>query len=1709
MGDNPARIMHPCLRALAGEWSALLAARVASLDGDRIRPLAKEKKSQAAISVSRGLQILDEYGKEAVAVMLKSYQTVIFEVVSDPEFPLLFSDLFKFTAALFSDATRKATKGRSLHTDQLVKGENLSEIASLSCDILEFLARVADNSTTVTSLDNDTTCAIFSFLDQDQPNRVRAAAGRIVSSLSRSPAVCDEMCRIIWAKFSKLKKDADFRNFAAWIDGIVGLQVTLDNPTMAKVALGFLQKFCENGKKIERGVLRMKFLDALGTIISRLNASASASQNQEYSRALGELWALVERWAKKDKHTEFCLKFLLVMLETGSDSFFVTGHGKSFIEILSKSTKTCGDAELLRVAAGFLRAVPEEVTKHDFASFEKTVKGTIFPAFFSETEDGIRLRWTSPEQIEATVQFLTELGSKHMPFFAEIADPVFADVNQHVLRLVFVQALHKIGVVSEDVIHTNSAQIAKWLIPVWMKQVVSSQQEFDEAASVFPIIQFGDSEIESHIAHVLFEASLQSTTAHASLCRFIERKVNMKDHAVLPIGFMLKLLDNIAALPIDSILKNLSLLLGITDSFRAALNKCDNACSMIMEGQSLLTYLDWTNFRKAVDRECLPLLMWPCEDVRRFVFDFLLVFNDGKYRELDEMCLPKDKFTVTDWCVKMQKDSEIMENIVLIVEAGQAPAYFSMMCDFVFADNQLEPAFLQRLLVFLASTATNDSEKLERYFEKLFMSMDQVSVSSCIDVLDRSLWRRLLESLDHWTGAVESMTPSAWKHMVSIYYSVSMREAFGEALKTEAIVKCFKTFCRRVWIDFERFEPGLSVFEKSLRVSIAVIGHTDCKEIVEQEEVDAFAELMVKLCSFFEGEASRWSFCDAVLTLMTVVLESLTVSEDTLALIEQCVVNLGKVFEENSRMHGLASKLFTSVLTRSPSLISRLYLMTYHEYSRISTSALLALANVLCEDPNFHANYDRGTAYAFAATIANISDQEMVQRQAAFKILNILLSQWSLICEKKDTARGVMTSFTSPDPSGFLAQAVSFAKFASKNLKPKTVFDMFSIFSESLSRKKDQAPIVMLLVDFIPPLLDSCSIPEMARLLAKLSSQCACDDALTSQELSKMWKNVSRLLKEKFSDKQSEFLQAVLDFGSSQDSLSSSETLSVVLIFSYIFEVFPEETVSILIKNALKPYDHCVPEDPNEYCVFWNSASVNLAPTREEIIATNALSQILLVIRSKDLFTSLFNGKLEVILLAGLMTLSSESYRIPGTCSLLESLLDAVLLRFPSDPSTVPENLRLLQDKGLITRASSVQYSTPSLDQVSNIVAYDQDLIRLLTSLFSQSYPSFENQFFEKLIAFAFQIEPQNPRSLEPFIMIMAMGARMSSDFMYRILLFTLYVFRTNRSELMDCLIDCVKFHVLALTPESPEFGDEAIPVLLILLLYLSLDLRISLAAHIMKIIGQILTVVSSSSCKENVHSAIVEYLQPFEGGKFVAFQFLRFIQKATTFGDDSAKVMIETLDIMSGLFPESDNWCSLLALLIDGSRRFIGEKGQRPVENVLPQHTYQSIREFANCLSSSTKNQEMRAFMISFFCNILTSFKSVDYNRDSAVVCMIVALCECDYEIPEAMHDNLIRFLMLARMSTDEHSQIFCAPFLAKNLSAAALLIPRFVDVKERPYNATLPHDRSVVDPSCLPSFPLSESDAKKDDVVDSAWNFISEKLGKGEIRFVPPSSV
>ena len=265
--------------------------------------------------LEEGIDMMDKYDAQIAKQMFQALNKSFLEYTNSPVFGPIYSTLIVRMYSLFNVPYTGVTKVKALHTDQVLQQEQLSPFEELKCVVFEFLSNFfleasKNTQSKCQSIKQEAIEIVFRFSEHDQPNAVRTAVGKIISATSVEPNHCNVIIQLFWNRFAKCKRDDDFRNFSALIDCIFNLHFSFETPEYTKVVTDFLKYFIDHSKKIERGVLRLKFLEGLTQIIKHLNQYDKASSIIEYAKELDSLWTIVLKWSNKGKHTSFCYSFL-------------------------------------------------------------------------------------------------------------------------------------------------------------------------------------------------------------------------------------------------------------------------------------------------------------------------------------------------------------------------------------------------------------------------------------------------------------------------------------------------------------------------------------------------------------------------------------------------------------------------------------------------------------------------------------------------------------------------------------------------------------------------------------------------------------------------------------------------------------------------------------------------------------------------------------------------------------------------------------------------------------------------------------------------------------------------------------------------------------------------------------------------------------------------------------------------------------------------------------------------------------------------------------------------------------------------------------------------------------------------------------------------------------------------------------------------------
>lgn len=575
-----------------------------------------------------GQQIFKTTPLEQIKSMSDAVEKVIYQFHGEESFPVFFSKLFKKSHMILSSLSESNKKTKALHTKQIVDEERLSSFSILNCEIFEYLTNLLDAASKVDTVDFskiDLECIeiAFKYMDHSLPNKVHANAGVILSVLSSSPIHSRAISDTFWKTFAACKKDDDFRNFATYIDGVEKLRLSFDTPDLTQAALHFLKSFTTNAKKIERGVLRMKFLSALKSIISRLGKSNNAETNEQFNELLNEIWDIAIKWSTKQKHLIFCLSFCGDILKSLYPSFFINGHGLQYLELLYKATKSQkGSLDCLQLINNAESNFPYEFHKDHFPEMQNNIKNNLVPLLFKINDKIQSPRFSSPEQIDIMIKIFVSLASKEIipviDFILLIFTNQFASENKKG-RSFCLRLLSELVKTVPDELKAHNLTIYSHIQPVLLSGNAKSE-DMQYAIATFPAFHSTDISILLQISQVLFDIasddnSMLSSSAYFSLVKYIEDLVSLELNPLSPIDFINALSEDIAVLPSSAIINKLSYILGINTAYCKALTKEMSKYENIKSNNYALKPEKWYEFRLSIDKILFSLLIHPDEEI--------------------------------------------------------------------------------------------------------------------------------------------------------------------------------------------------------------------------------------------------------------------------------------------------------------------------------------------------------------------------------------------------------------------------------------------------------------------------------------------------------------------------------------------------------------------------------------------------------------------------------------------------------------------------------------------------------------------------------------------------------------------------------------------------------------------------------------------------------------------------------------------------------------------------------------------------------------------------------------------------------------------------------------------------------------------------------------------------------------------------------------
>ena len=1735
--------VQAALKDISDQWCILLAARMCNSFQLSVNEMtsrvdtvsSKMTNTDLVTILKKGLKMSTTNTPEQIQLMSDTVECLIMQFHNHPNFCKIFSSLMKTTHELINIPiqTDAPQKQKALHTDQIVNEEAISDFAKLECSAFHYLSSFLLSAAKCESINFDPinldiVNIIFHYLKHDQPNAVRACAGDILSALSSSSRHCQIIVDMFWQQFGSCKKDDDFRNFSSWIDGVQKLHLGLSPEPLEKVSLQFFTNVVENSKKIERGVLRMKFLDSLHAMMATINSSEESKTHDKYIEIQNQVWEMAIKWSTKSKHTSFCYSFLCHMLSISSANFYIK-HCLQFAELITKYAKN-GDVDMLKLIVEFIKDTPEEYYKSRFDDFTKMLQTYIMPFLFTGSEKKRCPRFAQPDQLLIVNQILVEVGKKQMMTVVDFARTVLGveePNNDHKrVRLICIQVLADLaGQMPEDLEKFNQ-QLFPLLEAVLLGTNPELAEEVQYAIPTFPLIHSVNEEKLNQLIELIFKISLgddiASQKAMSSFTNFIQKIVTFKFCAKSITTFVAKLLDEIETVNSVDSLHYMLYLNNILTSYAIML---DNVADIPAElNGSKLQKEDWNKMRIALDVRMLMFLLSSESAVSTNAYTIFKTLREQSLQKMDEACGYSN--VLSQYISEIKEGSDYVKDTKKIIEYAPefAPKLFAAILElWEKKKGQLEAQNSSKVFYFMASLISKDTPEFKRFVTDIFQLLADNPSSSdathALSLVDFALVPSIASAIDPWTKQTGRQN-NFWSQTTTIMHSIATRDKFAEAIPNlPELIKLYEAFINKIIAQpAPKTQDQFVIVEKCLRVLtvIAKVSPNHLENVIQSDEAsEKFINALLSMASIDSIKFFTNTYPETYLLALKATFEYTKFPVNLQKTLTIWLSQFIRRYEQKEQIQAYIVQVLTVLLQHNTNLLYYLFTLTYTNIDIISSHAILAIANVFSIRDDFFEEYEKGAAILLATVILHISSVNVLSRQAAHKLLCLLLTKEKTIFTET-APRTLVMAITSHSPSGFMTQASHFVSFASQSVKPELAREFFSIFANDLSKmEQPQNPILSSIFAFVPVIIKDCNPQEVVTTALKLTTCCKLDEASTSSAVSRLWQALFDNFKDGQPEVAPQIIELIFNFGLEHDNLKCKDTQVAILILVAIFQVFPRET-SDFILPILTIYDIALPDGIENFLAFIGAAEYSTVPPPKEILAANTLSQILLLISDRELFTELFSKKLPALLFYAIINYHLDEFMIGPFRPLLDTLLDAGLFRFSKDNKMFSQNLAALQEANLINCATSLdqQFQIITVPPAKKMLAYDNEAVIRMTTLMCQNDPQFKHDFFNLVLANAVQVKSPD-RCIELLIMMIALKDEMSTRSIYYLLLFTLYSLKNNRSELMNALVDNIHYRLISEKCDADAFSREAIPVVIIFLLYISIDFKRSFSIHLMRILTDVCKKIVESDIAESASEELNKFFEKWRGDEFISSLFVKYVADLMTLGDENCKYIIQCLFQLSnliGIKGSKNNWCLLFAVLIDYVRSQIAELSKRPIKPEL--HIdglkYTAI-DLAEYLRDTFEDKRQREFVILFDIALYKSFKCNDLHKDVVVMTQLNEfLVATDFKMDPSLTDTVLKIITLVNLTSDKEGRQAASSVIYQIVSKILFKIRETSMSLVKMQPQVVPCTRKVIgyyvsekgftvkQDSMPPVFLFQFSATENQPIIDMMWDYIVEKLNQ-----------
>lgn len=1581
--------------------------------------------------MNNGLQAYMTMSPDQLNLMEESTSLLLLTFSNSKQFCDIFNRLFMTSYKLLHiswNDQEQSTNVKALHTDNLNKEVKLDPKQELHYNFFEFSNKflqktLSEPEYTIDKINPEIIYLLFNYIHFNQPNMIRKSAGNILGLLSSSYTLLQLIVNRFWYEFNQCKKEDEFRNFSAVIDGISTLRFELNPIEFAVSTFTFINTFIENEKKIERGVLRIKFITAMENIFVRVTKTLD-DDHPKYYDMLESVWNIAVRWSSKSKHTLFCYTFLVHVLENTIDIFY-NQHVKELCTFLCKFSKD-GDVEGLKLLATFINQIPQKYYEANPAEYKTMMSKDVIPIIFGGSDSKRTLRFVYEDQYDSVLSIIQDVGRKDPSVLVDIfvtilQDEEFTDDHKFV-RMVCLRCLGTLCLDVPEKMYQYSDRFSPLIDPLLLQLNPNFLHEQQHAIRTYPAIHSKDEAQNEIISQIIFFLAIGTepfaNDAKVSFRTFVEDVVDPEFCGMTPITYINNLIQNIESSTAADSALFMNYLKSIIVSYTVNLSKCSD-----VDGYVYKFIQEWEKMRMNLDCLLTMLLLHPQEDIAQAACELVDVLNAKEILDFDKRC----KYNQNNLCTFLASvnTKDIMGKAKEFIQFTPdfAKLFFEkLLSKFEMRRKQTNAPHALKIVKFLLLIAQNNDECFAKLLNMIFSlwveNPQSPEIRAGIDGLNFDLVYTFSDSFFKFK---ESSKTDLSKQMISCMESISLREQFNQIKEDNALLNIFELFIIgflgvKVENDksyFTACERALGVFIRFLKIDITKLD----KIFNTQMLVDTLFSFIINHMKFEYIDNIDQQFPKTLMQMSKVIFSYFRID---ITLFEKLTASFLEFTQAHATNEGAITSLvaaLTELLKNNPSLLHSYVAQTYTSFDLYNSNFILAIANCFILRKDFLKEYENAAALILFVTIMHVSSSQSNSRQAAHKLICLILSSDIFAYE---APRSLFMSTSSQSTSGFMTQADQFMFFVSETISPAVSFGCFSIFSQDISRIPYRQNVLLATFRYlIPGMMKECDVSQFVRAMLNLAAFCDQTKSSTAQEIAILWELALNSLKQYNKADPSELSKIIFDYGVSQRALTTPQTQASIQGLCSLFKVFPYETGEFIVSHFEK-YNRTVPDSAEKFLEFLESEHIDLIPSTSEILAANTLSQILLLIPTFDLFEKVFRKKVLLIFFFSMFNYHRQELQIGAYRPLLDVLLDTALFRFNNDRVNITNNLKLLQKYSLLKIATSLeeQFSITTVPSRRKF-AGDHETIQKVLQMMKQFDPDFKDQFYNLVLANAFLAAP-GERAIEPLVMMISMKDTFKTKTIYFMLLFTLYAIKNNRSDLMDTLVELIQSRLLNCSSE--DLYREAVPVIITFLAYVRNGKADPFNYHMMKMISGVCDRVVQHDKAEEIGKELIGFFDQFGGDEYLASLFYSYMQMHENLNSISSETVIEVLfklsDVISMDSERTENLCLLVGLLFDALRV---NTTKIECREILSGMDY-DIQPFCEFLTGTFSTKRKQLFVIAFFIYAYRNLKFMNPSKDSIVVSMLALfMANPQLDVDTDIYNKTLKFAKLISFSSTE----------------------------------------------------------------------------------------